>query len=172
MSADPCFRRPGARPLASLGLDATEVGALAVLRHFMTSFAQPESQAWTHAFDIACERWGIAEGPRLAQGLLAVLRAVMACRQTGLTFSNPLCQECRLRVTADEAAMMTMLHHMRRDATVDARLALADLTFGRMDARLIQAALALAARFPAERDGFGGQPDVAEWAEGTPQRLH
>lgn len=164
---DTCAPRPGTVPVANLGLDDLEQGVLAVLRHFLTSFSQPETQAWTTAFSIASERWGVAEGPRLAQGLLAVLQALMTCRDAGIRFSNPMCAGCRLRVTADEASFMTMLHCMRRDRTAEARAALADLTFGRMDSGLIQSSLALAARFPAERDG--------NWAMQTtpaPAHLH
>jgi hypothetical protein len=150
---DLCPPRPNTVLVDTLALDDLELGVLSVLRHFLTSFAQPDTQAWTVAFTIATERWGVAEGPRLAQGVLAVLQALMNCRSTGLRFSNPMCEGCRLRATCDEAAFMTMLHCMRRDRTAEARAALAELTFGRMDSTLIQTGLALASRFPAERGG-------------------
>ncbi len=134
-----------------LGLDATEQGLLVVVRHFLTSFAKPETQAWIMAFGIASERWGQSDGARMAQGLLAVLQAALQARQgRSFQFSDPLCEGCRHKATADEAALLTMLHHMRRDHTGAARLALADLTLGQMDAGLIRAGLSLAALFPAE----------------------
>ena len=140
-----------AATVESLGLDATEQGLLAVVRHFLTSFAQPETQAWIMAYGTATERWGHSDGARLAQGVLAVLQAALRAREgQGLRFGDPLCPGCRGKATPDEAALMTMLHHMRRDETGQARIALADLTQGRMDAGLIRAGLSLAALFPAE----------------------
>lgn len=150
----------------SLGLDATEEAMLTVLRHFLTSFAKPESQAWIMAFGLAGERWGLSDGARMAQGMLGVLQAVMACRRMPIRFSDPMCPRCREKVTADEAAFLLMLHSMRRDNTQAARLALADLTDGQMDAAVMRAGLSLAGRFPVTegltRDDapFGGAINV------------
>ena len=134
---------------------------LVVLRHFLTSFAKPETQAWIMAFGIAGERWGVSDGARMAQGLLAVVQAVAGSRHLPIRFSDPLCPRCRELVTPDEAAMLMMLHHMRRDDTAAARLALADLTDGRMDVAVIRAALSLAGRFPVVETGGPGQMAVS-----------
>ena len=134
----------------TLGLDQAEQGMLTVARHFLTSFARPESQAWIMAFGIAGERWGQSDGARLAQGMLRVLQAVTGCRgETPFRFSDPICARCRRQVTADEAALLSMLHHMRRDNTPAARQALAELTGGPMAPQVIRAGLSLAALFPA-----------------------
>ena len=160
-------RETVAATVDGLGLDGAEVGMLAVLRHFLTSFAKPESQAWIMAFGIAGERWGSSDGARMAQAMLGVLQAVTRCRgEWPFQFSDPMCPGCRRKVTCDEAALLRMLHHMRRDQTGPARLALADLTGGRMEAEVIRAGLSLAALFPA-RDGSFAPAGLA-----TPARLH
>lgn len=137
-------------PVDSLGLDGFETGLLAVLRQFLTAYTRPETQAWQTAFALSAERWGAARGPQVAQGLLAVLQAMRQARRAEFRFANPLCPDCRLLATGEEAAFALMLHAMRRDRTDLARGAVMDLTEGTMDPRLIQSALAFAARFPAE----------------------
>ncbi len=137
-------------PVDSLGIDAFEIGLLSILRHFMTAFARPESQAWQSAFSIAAERWGGTRGPKIAQGLLAVIQVLRQARRTDFHYANPLCLQCREMATGEEAALCLMLHAMRRDRPDLARGAVMDLTDGVMDASLIQSALAFCARFPAE----------------------
>lgn len=139
-----------AMPVEALGLDAFETGLLAVLRHFLTAFARPETQAWQAAYAIATERWDLARGPQIAQGLLAVVQAVRQARRSDFHYANPLCPQCRLMATGDEAAFCRMLQAMRRDRTDLAREAVYQLAEGVMDPVLIQAGLAFAGRFPAE----------------------
>ena len=134
----------------TLGLDPFEIGLLAVLRHFLTAFARPETLAWQSAFALAAERWGEARGPQIAMGLLPVLQALRTARQSDFDFANPLCVTCRAYVTGTESAFMQMVQMMRRDQTKLARAAVHSLTDGTMDPGLIQAALAFAARHPAE----------------------
>lgn len=144
-------------PVTALDLDETEQGLLVVMRHFLTSFAQPASQAWTLAFGLAAERWGLSEGPARAQALLAVLMALRAGQGAAqpdagrgpLAFTDPLSLTARAFMTPDEAAVMALIHAMRRDRTAQAREALGRLTGGRMDVGVIRAGLALAAHFPA-----------------------
>lgn len=137
-------------PVESLALDPFETGLLAVLRYFLTAFARPETQSWQTAFQIATERWGAARGPQIAMGLLAVLQTLRGARRGDVEFANPQCLTCRSYATGTEAAFMMMLQAMRRDRTDLARPAVLDLTEGTMDPGLIQAALAFAARFPAD----------------------
>src|SRR5690606_10456796 len=91
-------------PVESLGIDRFEAGLLSVLRHFMTSFAKPESQAWQHAHAVACERWGVVRGPQIAHALLAVIQTLRQERRREFRFTGPLCLECRKLCTKDEAA--------------------------------------------------------------------
>jgi hypothetical protein len=141
---------PDAVAVETLGLDPFETGLLAVLRHFLTAFARPETQAWQNAFALAAERWGAAPGPQIAMGLLPVLQSLRGARRGAFDFANPLCVTCREYVTGTEAAFMQMLQAMRRDRADLARGAVLILTEGTLDAGLIQAALAFAARYPAE----------------------
>ena len=128
--------------------DDFERGLLPVMRHFILSFEEPESQAWQHAYSIAIERWGQDQGLNLAHMVFKIVKATLYCRPDGLAFNDPLRVDDRLAVTCDELALLKMLHHMRRDETPDARDAVGQVTGGYPDAHLIQAGLTLANRFP------------------------
>ena len=134
-------------PVETLGLDDFETGLLAVLRHFLTAFAHPESQAWQTAFRVAGERWGEARGPQIAMGLLQVLHSMRGARRASFAFANPLCVTCRTQATGTEAAFLHMLQAMRRDRTDLARNAVLILTEGTMDAGLIQSARRMVENF-------------------------
>lgn len=131
-------------------LDGFERGLIPVMRHFILSFAEPETQAWQHAFTIATERWGRDQGLVLAHLVFKVIKATLHTRPLGLAFNDPLCVEMRHELTCDERALLRMLHHMRRDETSAARDALSELTGGHPDAHLIQAGLTLANQFPTD----------------------
>jgi hypothetical protein len=141
-------------PVSTLGLDPFETGLLAVLRHFLTAFARPETHGWLTAFRLASERWGEVEGPKVAMGLLSVLQAMRGARRGDFDFANPLCVTCREQATMTEAAFLQMLQAMRRDRADLARDAVLILTEGTMHPSMIQAALAFAARHPAQDEMF------------------
>jgi hypothetical protein len=128
--------------------DGFERGLLPVMRHFILSLTQPETQAWQHAFSVATERWGRDQGLVLAHLVFKIIKATLHTRPLGLAFNDPLCVETRSELTCDERALLRMLHHMRRDETPAARDALNELTGGYPDAHLIQAGLTLASQFP------------------------
>lgn len=150
-------------PVSALALDEFETGLLAIMRHFMTAFSRPETQAWQTAFAIATERWGIARGPQVAQGLLAVISSMRHARSSDFRYSNPLCAGCREHATDEEAAFCMMIQSMRRDRADQARGPVLALTEGIMDPVLIQSALAFAARFPATAPQSAEQ-DIADLA--------
>jgi hypothetical protein len=135
--------------LAAHGFDEFETGLLPVLRHFLMSYETPDSQAWQRAYMVAAERWGEAIGLPAAQALMKLLRAVMDCRDGQFAYIDPFDLELRGTVTPEEAALLRMLHHMRRDQTPGAREAVADVTGGQMDPHVIRAGLAFAHRFSA-----------------------
>ncbi|WP_333815136.1 hypothetical protein [Tabrizicola sp.] len=141
-------------PVETLGLDEFETGLLAVLRHFLTAYARPETQDWQMAFRVAGERWGEARGPQIAMGLLSVLQSLRGARRGDFGFANPLCTTCRAYATGTEVAFLQMLQAMRRDRTDLAREAVLTISEGTMEPGLIQAALAFASRHPAEVDAF------------------
>jgi len=135
--------------LAVHGFDDFEKGLLPVLRYFLMSFETPDSQAWQQAYAVASERWGEAIGLAAAQALMKLLRAVLESRDGQYSFIDSFDLEFRGTVTPDEAALLRMLHHMRRDQTPQAREAVADVTCGQMDPHVIRAGLAFASRFSA-----------------------
>lgn len=147
--------------LSALGLDDFEQGLLPVLRQFLLSHDQPQGQAWQQAYLIAVERWGEALGLPAALAAMKLVQAVLECRGEGFCFVDPFDLDHRAEVSRDEAALLRMLHHMRRDETPLAREAVADVTLGQMDPHVIRAGLSLANRFSK-----GQSP-----ARATPPRL-
>lgn len=138
-----------AEPLEVFGFDALEIGLLPVFRHFMMCFEDPSTQSWQNGYLIASEKWGETFGLALAQSLLKVIKYLRLQRKDGFCFHDPLCLQARTRVTRGEAAFLSMLHHMRRDQTPEARDAVEDLTLGGLDPDIIRSGLAFAHRFPA-----------------------
>jgi len=133
--------------LEHLGLDTFERSCLPILRHFCEAHANPNTQAWHRAFILAVECWGETLGLAAAHLLSKYMRAVLKARADGFSFQDPLDIDKRGFVTEDEAHLLTVLHHMRRDQTGSARDAVADLTLGQMDPYVIRAGLTFAARF-------------------------
>ncbi|KIC11547.1 hypothetical protein RA19_05780 [Leisingera sp. ANG-M1] len=143
--------------LAAHGFDGFEEGLLPVLRQFLLSYEQPDSRAWQHAYAVAAERWGEAVGLPVAQSLMKLVRAVLERREDKFRFIDSLDMEQRGMVTGDEAALLRMLHHMRRDQTAQAREAVADVTCGLMEPHVIRAGLAFASRFSAGQAAGRGE---------------
>ena len=130
-------------------LDAFEVGLLAVLRNFCTSFCAPQSQAWMNAYGIATERWGISDGPKAAHSLLTVAEAMRRSRPTVFVFSNPTCLICRAHITPNERQFMQVIHAARRGNIGVAQTAAMMLCEGGDTQAFVQAAIAMAGLFPA-----------------------
>ena len=137
------------RRVDSCHYDAFEMGLLPVIRHMLTTYRSPETQAWVRAQTVAVERWGETVGLALCQRMQGVIRMLWECRKSDLSFMDPLDLDQRALLSDDEEALMDMLHHMRRDQTPKARDAVERLTGGMMDPHLIREGLKLAARFPA-----------------------
>ncbi|WP_261399813.1 hypothetical protein [Leisingera daeponensis] len=137
-----------AEPFAALGLDDFEAGLLPLLRHFLAGLRRPGGQGWQHAFHTAAERWGETYGLAVAYALFKIIRALEDVRPERLNSHDALCLETRECLTADEQALLQMIHYMRRDQTPAARQAVADAALGRMDPQVIRAGLAFARRFP------------------------
>lgn len=148
-------------------LDPFERDVLPVLRHFLATHRHPATQSWEHGFAIAVNRWGEPRGLALAYDLSHLARAAHAATQGRLRAGDPLCLDARARLTEDEIYLLHMLHHMRRDATPAARLALSALTRGRMDRELIRAGLSFAARYPAAPRQTALQPARERAKTGT-----
>ena len=138
-----------AMQVSDTGLDAFEISMLAVLRHFCTSFCTPQSHAWMTAYGIATERWGISDGPKAAQCLLAVAEAMRRSRPTMFVFSNPTCLTCRAHITPNERQFMQVIHAARRSNLGVARTAAMMLCEGGDTQAFVHAALTMAGLFPA-----------------------
>jgi hypothetical protein len=149
-----------AMQVSDMRLDAFEIGLLAVLRNFCTSFCTPQSQAWMTADSIATECWGISEGPKAAHSLLTLAEAMRRSRPTMFVFSNPACLTCRAHITANERQFMQVIHAARRGNLGTARTAAMMLCEGGETGAFVQSALAMAGLFPAtdEPDGRGDRP--------------
>ena len=132
--------------LNDLGFDPFEAGVLAVARYLFCAEVEPERRTWFVALSVATERWGPDIGLPVAFALAKLVRALHDVR-ANMAFHDPYVPDSRVRVTRDEAMMMRMLHHMRREETAVAREAEDALTHGCMDPYVIRAALALAGRF-------------------------
>ncbi|TNJ43011.1 hypothetical protein [Phaeobacter sp. B1627] len=138
----------GQMPLAAFEFDEFETRLLAPMRHFLTASAAPGCQAWHRAFVIAAENWGETHGLAVAYALWPVLRETHALLGSELSYNDPLDMDMRGLLTPDEARLLYMLHHMRRDETAQARDAVEALSRGRLEPELIRAGLSFADRFP------------------------
>lgn len=135
-------------PLSQMGCDREERGALAVLRHLVIANQRPETGAWAHAFTIATERWGDMAGLTIAGAASDLVQALLG-QVPDLRVQDPLDAQARLLLTPAEAALLRLLRAMRQDITPLARDEVLTLTGGRMDPKLITAALQLARALPA-----------------------
>ncbi|MCV6584747.1 MAG: hypothetical protein OIF47_04370 [Marinibacterium sp.] len=153
------------RRLDAYGFDGTERALLPVLRNLLTSFDQPDSQAWLIAQRIAVEALGETRGLMAAHLAGKLVASLHETASDPLHFHDPLCPDQRELLTEDELALMRMLHHMRRDNVPAARDAVDRLGRGRHDPHVIRAALTLANRLP--RDDAPKAPPKAP-ARGRP----
>lgn len=138
----------GTVALDSLHPDAAETGLLAIVRHLAITLSDPATQAWHLAFALASERWGAAEGPRVAMAAYALMAALHRARPLPFRHCDPLNPEDRLRATPEEAALIRMIRAMQCDVTPEARRQIAVLTQGRMDPGVIASGLTLARLLP------------------------
>ncbi|MFY2823533.1 hypothetical protein [Ruegeria sp. MALMAid1280] len=135
--------------IVDLPLDDFETGLLSVIRHHLDALNCPESQAWHRAYTIATEQWGDAIGFPAAHLLARFLKYVMKLRGGSFDYADPFGEHRKDWLSSDEAALLLVLHHMRRDNTSAARKTVEQLTQGWMDPDVIRSGLTFANRFPA-----------------------
>jgi hypothetical protein len=138
----------GIKRLADMGPDDAEAGILTVARHFCATFACPESQSWSHALTIAQERFADQGGTALGMAVFDMVQALRMSRQAGFHFSDPLCMNCRLRVTRDEQNLLGLVQALRRGRQSDVAAHAMILCEGNDTAPLIAAAVRLICRLP------------------------
>ena len=145
--------------VVDLPLDGFETGLLSVIRHHLNALTRPDTQAWHHAYTIAAEQWGDAIGFPAAHLMARFLKYVMQVREGPFEYNDPFDQHRNDWVSSDEAALLLVLHHMRRDNTSAARQAVEELTQGWMDPDVIRSGLTFSNRFPAGSEGLARQDE-------------
>lgn len=103
-----CGRTPSAREIniADAGYDETEEQILSLVRFFFQSFAQPETHAWMHGFDLADAIFGEVLGPQISLSVTHALRGVRFSRRSVFMFNSPTCGCCSVYVTEHEHRLM------------------------------------------------------------------
>lgn len=98
----------------SLGLDAFELAALAIMRRFFASFADPASQGWLRASQAAqtCFEHDNPGGRFL--DLLRVVQQMRMARRSPFRFSNADCARCSAVLTEAERHLMLAMQAARR----------------------------------------------------------
>ncbi|KZM42919.1 hypothetical protein OA90_27245 [Labrenzia sp. OB1] len=134
------------KPVADLPIDDFEAALLPLLRHFTLALSGDSSRGWKTAYGLAAERWGAPIGLSVAHEIGKLVTALEETRGSLPCVQDPLSMDARLLVTLDEKHFLLMVHHMRRDATADARDAVWALTEGHTLAAFIRQALGFAAR--------------------------
>jgi hypothetical protein len=91
--------------IESLGLAPIELVILDLVRCFCHGYASRNLAAWEHAFRIADDRLGLADGPILAARVTALIRAMRDERQVHFGFMALGC----CRISEDEEALMALI---------------------------------------------------------------
>ena len=135
--------------LEDLHCDPFELGLLPVSRHFLTGASATEPLKWQRGYSVAVDQWGESVGFPAAHLLLSVLEAANTARDGMFRFQDPRNPQADHTATEDEALLIRMLHHMRRDQTPQARRCVEFLTAGQMNVDLVRTGLSFARRFQA-----------------------
>ncbi len=100
--------------MADLDLDAFEHAALAIMRCFFSSFADPACQGWLKAARAAETCFAGDEPGARFLSLLRVVQAMRMARRSPFRFSNPDCAGCAAVLTEAERHLMLALRGARR----------------------------------------------------------
>lgn len=135
-------------------LDAVNKALLPVMRHFLNAFLDPQSLGWRPALAAAAGTWGEARGLAIANAVQTFLSAVLNSRPVPLDYNDPLDLDARFLLTSDEVDLLALIATMRVDKTPQARMIVARLTGGHVEAAVVCTGLSLAAML----DPSGGKP--------------
>lgn len=130
------------------GLDRFEQDALEVMR---LVFARMSGSRPRHAAgpeDVAIRLFGPQEGPALMAALSGLVDAMAISRSDRFRYSNPYCDGCARILTRNEANLMGVLHHARRERPGKAMAHALMLCDARPVGPMIAAAEAVAQRAP------------------------
>lgn len=107
-----CRRHHDTLPtLASLELAPIELVIVDLVRCVCHGYASRDLAAWEHAFRLADDRLGLADGPILAARVSALIRAMREERQVHFGFMPLGC----CRISEDEEALMALIKASRDD---------------------------------------------------------
>lgn len=105
------------------GYTRVEKYVLQIARHFMQSFAVPESQGWIRAFGAAHECYPDETAPNFAIAVFALLQNLRATRGSGFQFCNPDCARCAAHLSEDERRLMEVVIAVGQGKRSDAHAA-------------------------------------------------
>lgn len=125
--------------LSHSGLSLEDIQTLQMARHVFQSFAQPASQSWMHAIDLAYSEPNDRD-PQTFYRVLSVVQAVRCARVSLFRFSNPCCANCAQTVTAHERQFMSCITSAKRGRLEEAERHAFLLCEGN-DTRLVMTAL-------------------------------
>jgi hypothetical protein len=91
--------------IESLGLAPIELAIVDLVRCFCHGYASGNLASWEHAFRLADDRLGLAEGPILAARVSALIRAMRDERQVDFGFMPLGCS----RISEDEEALLALI---------------------------------------------------------------
>ncbi|MEP2640413.1 hypothetical protein [Roseobacter sp.] len=163
--SEDCHRDPAAKEhrVEEAGLDAVDIVCLDILRFFISTFAEPQSQNWMRGFARAAAAFGPTNGPVVAARLIALLQAVRRGRRSMFMYSNPDCPGCCKILTEHERRLICAINGQRHGRPQLARLQLMMLCEGNStDAVLVQldAFMTTLAECPLHHDGAVDRADV------------
>ncbi len=101
--------------LAEAGFDGFETGVLDVVRLICAAESGSPPRHGAAPADVAERLFGKAQGPVLLVGITAFLQAMALSRSEPFRYSNPYCTGCARVLTRHEAALVQVLHHIRRE---------------------------------------------------------
>ena len=135
-----CSNEDAITDLASTDFGELEREWLYLVRLLCMSYEHNQADGLDRALSHAEQRFGLDEGPEIASRIAVLIRAMRAERQGGFGYLSPFCPNCRLNVTADEWALITLMRAGYRGASQDVQAAAA--RFARRPAAPVLAAAA------------------------------
>ncbi len=94
-------------------LDRFERGVLEVMRHYFSTFAVPQSQAWMRAMEVAFLHFPESTAAMTSLRVLDVVQTMRRSRSSIFNFSSPTCPYCAGLLTDAERHLMATIQCVR-----------------------------------------------------------
>lgn len=140
--------------LDTAGFDRAETRVLDVMRLIFADQSGARPRHGASAADVADRLFGAAHGPVLLVAITALVQTMAIARSEPFRYSNPYCAGCARVLTRHEAALLRVLHLVRRGRTGAATVEAVMLCDSRPVAALLEAAGDLAAMIPGDGQGL------------------